>query len=338
MGQGTWSADSYRTYASNTGYRSAKSTADVFTSTRKGRTYVDPSLDVRQVVVRESCDSDFNPNSTPIIFGLDVTGSMGVYADKIARDALPELMTAILNEKPISDPHLMFMGIDDAKTSAGLAGNSIQMSQFEADIRIVEQLRLINLVGGGGGNDSESYDLAWYVAGTRTTHDRFKKRNLKGYLFTMGDEGAPKNVFSGRELTSCIGGEHPDDVTTQDMLAKAQETFHVFHIVIEEGGWWRTHTGVNRGYYSQSSNAASEDWEELLGSNVLYLSDFRCLNELVIRVLRANEVMLNPAYTHAEAFEAVKDILLEKKQINANGSFIEFDGEHAFSAWIKRNS
>lgn len=328
MGFGNWTASAYNSYADSTNYRSAKSAADVFTSTRKGRNYVHPDLDVRNIAIRESRDSDFNPSSTPVIFGLDVTGSMGSYADLIAREALPELMSTILNERPITEPHLMFMGIDDANTMSGINGTSIQMSQFEADIRILEALRNINLIGGGGGNDSESYDLAWYLAGTRTVHDRLQKRNLKGYMFTMGDEGVPRNIFDERSLTTFFGGEHADSVTTADMLEVASKMYHVFHIVIEEGSWWR----------SSNAREARGDWEELLGSNVLYLKDFRCLNELVLRAIKANEIMLNPQYTHAEAFEAAKDILLSKKMVNVNGSMVEFDGEYAFSAWAKRNA
>ena len=151
MGGGTWNSRDYEDYSARTSY-TTKSVKEVFASTA-----VPAALDPQRITLRESCDSVDNPTSTPLIFGLDVTGSMGQYASLIAKEGLPALMTAIMTDKPVSNPHLMFMGIDDAHTFR--VRDSLQVSQFEADLRILEQLREIYLVEGGGGNRSESYDL-----------------------------------------------------------------------------------------------------------------------------------------------------------------------------------
>jgi hypothetical protein len=266
MGAGNWTSDSYTSYASATNYRSA-SRAEVFRNNS-----IVPMLDPRKALLRESCDSNDNPNSTPVIIGLDVTGSMGEYAELIAKEQLPEIMTAILEGKPISDPHVMFMAFTDINTSDYM--NSFQVSQFEADIRVLEQLREIFLAGGGGGNSSESYDLPWYFAATRTKTDSFDKRGKKGFLFTIGDERAPYESVDSERLNRVFGGEH-QGFEPKEALAMAKEKYHVFHVVIEQGGGCRS-----------DLTRVRETWNAMLGSNVLYLSDFRCLAELITATMR----------------------------------------------------
>ena len=62
-------------------------------------------FDPKKIKMRESCDSTDNPSSTPVIVGLDVTGSMSSVLDAMARKGLGTLAEEIYNRKPISDPH-----------------------------------------------------------------------------------------------------------------------------------------------------------------------------------------------------------------------------------------
>ena len=105
MGSGTFDPKAYRTFTSST---VGKTTQQVFTSTAMKK-----NLDPKGVKIRESRDSVDNPNSTPIIVATDVTGSMGILADKIAREGLGTLFAAILARKPVTNPHMMFMAIGD---------------------------------------------------------------------------------------------------------------------------------------------------------------------------------------------------------------------------------
>jgi hypothetical protein len=267
MGAGSWSNADYTTYSTKTSYRSA--TRDEVFTNRK----LPEALDPRKILLRESCDSADNPNSTPVILALDVTGSMGEYAERIAKDSLPELMTHIYETRPISNPHIMFMGIDDMHQSKG---GPLQVSQFEADIRILEQLRQIWMVEGGGGNRSESYDLAWYFGAYKTKLDSVDKRGKKGFLFTFGDEEAPYEFMSERELKDVFGST--TQVITgapEDALAAAKEKYHVFHVVIEQGD-----------YCQHSLKRVRSSWTTMLGDNALYLRDFRNLPELVTATMR----------------------------------------------------
>ena len=221
MGHGSWTARAYSTYASTTGYTD-KSVHEVFSSRA-----VNKALNPFGVTVRESRDSDEHPNSIPIILGLDVTGSMGIYAHEIAVTHLPKLMNGIL--ETVTDPQIMFMAIDDVHASSPAA---LQASQFESDIRILEQLREVYLVAGGGGNRSESYDLTWYFAGNRTVIDSFEKRGQHGFLFTFGDEEAPYQTVTAEQLKSVFGPGEYTSMTPEQMLKQAQEMYQVFHIVI----------------------------------------------------------------------------------------------------------
>ena len=78
----------------------------------------------------------------------------------------------------------MAMAIGDAECDRA----PLQVTQFEADIRLADQLRELWIEGGGGGNRGESYHLPWAFAAMRTSTDCFERRGRKGYLFTIGDE------------------------------------------------------------------------------------------------------------------------------------------------------
>ena len=263
MGHGAWTACAYSTYASTTGYTD-KSVHEVFSSRA-----VNKALNPFGVTVRESRDSDEHPNSIPIILGLDVTGSMGIYAHEIAVTHLPKLMNGIL--ETVTDPQIMFMAIDDVHASSPAA---LQASQFESDIRILEQLREVYLVGGGGGNRSESYDLTWYFAGNRTVIDSFEKRGQHGFLFTFGDEEAPYQTVTAEQLKSVFGPGEYASMTPEQMLKQAQEMYQVFHIVIEQGSHYRRYPAEVR-----------SSWTNLMGSNVLFLKDSKYLSDLVLATI-----------------------------------------------------
>lgn len=268
MGFNRWTEETYATYASTTGYDTAPLNR-VFTR-RSSR----PDFVPATFTVRESVDSENNPESLPFIFALDVSGSMGEYARKIAVTHLPKLMNGLLECSTVKDPHIMFMGIDDIAWNVATA---VQASQFEADIKIIEQLRDINLVGGGGGNRTESYDLAWYFAAHKTKIDSFSKRNIPGFLFTFGDEGAPTETVSTNYLKSVFGLGEYCDMTPKQSLMAAGERYQVFHVVIEEGDFCQT---------PSSHTYVRNTWTELLGNNALFLSDVNYLADVVLATIR----------------------------------------------------
>jgi hypothetical protein len=265
MGGGTFSAKAYSAFTAST---VGKSTDEIYTNRS-----INALLNPKGVKVRESRDSVDNPHSTPLIVGIDVTGSMGMLADVIARQGLGTLFTSVLERKPISDPHVMFMGIGDANCDEA----PLQVSQFEADNRIVEQLTQIYIEQGGGGNDFESYNLPWYFAAYHTVHDSYEKRGKRGYLFTIGDEEAP-HPLTKHQLKHIIGDDVERELTTKELLVLAQRTYDVYHVIIEEGSHARSHL-----------SKVQSSWRELLGQKVITLADHTKLAETISSAIEVAE-------------------------------------------------
>ena len=262
------------TSADWTGYYKStvsKSTSDIFRS--KG---MDSDLDPMNVGMRESRDSDANPESTAIIIGCDVTGSMGMLAEKLVRGGLGILFTEIYDRKPVSDPHIMAMAIGDA-----VAGDRapLQVTQFEADLTIADQMEKIFLEGRGGGNSFESYDLPLYFAARHTSIDCFEKRGKKGYIFTMGDERAPSET-TVQSLKTYIGKDEgvQADIPMKDVVAQAQKMYNVYHIIIKEGG-----------HCSYDFDGVLNSWNELLGQRAIVLDDYTKLAEVIVSIIEINE-------------------------------------------------
>lgn len=287
MGSGSFDASAYRAYASTT---HGKTTDDIYSSRS-----IHANLNPKGVKIRESRDSADNPNSTPIIVAIDVTGSMGIIADVLAREGLGTLFKELLSRKPVTDPHLMFMAVGDANFDQA----PLQVSQFEADNRIVEQLTQIFIEHGGGGNNSESYNFPWYFAAHHTVHDSMIKRAKRGYLFTVGDEESPASLTRD-QIKEFIGDTLERELSTEDMLHEAQRNYDVFHIIIEEGLHARQHPDRVR-----------ESWRTLLGQHVISLADYKKLAETIVSTIEVVEGRDAKAVTEkfgTVVYDAVKSL------------------------------
>lgn len=265
MGSGRFDSRSYASYSAST---SSKSTEQIYSSR-----HMDNILSPFKIKTRESRDSSDNPNATPVIVALDVTGSMGMLADVIARSGLGVLFQSILDRKPIPDPHIMFMGIGDAACDSA----PLQCSQFEASNVIIDQLAKLWLEHGGGGNDSESYNLPWYFAAFHTSHDAFEKRGRKGYLFTVGDECSPHDL-TNYMIEKVCGDTLEQPLSTEVMLQLAQRCYNVYHINIMEGS-----------YASSHPDQVRQSWAKLLGQNVIHLKDHKKLAETIVSIIEVAE-------------------------------------------------
>lgn len=266
MGYARWSATDWKSYASTT---AAKSVDEIFT-TRGLRDEFDP----KTFDFRESRDSTINPNSNAIIIACDVTGSMGALADNLVRSGIGTAFEEILARQPVSDPHLMVMGVGDVTCDTA----PLQATQFEADIRIAEQLERIYIEHGGGGNSWESYNLPWYFAAEKTRIDCFEKRGKKGYLFTVGDEQVPEDLTRAQIKRVLNINLQMNEIANRDLLTMAARKYEIFHIIVEEGSHYRSHGDeVRRG------------WTELLGQRVIPLADHTKLSEVIVSTIEVNE-------------------------------------------------
>lgn len=259
MGNARWSDVDWNSHRRAT---SGKSRSEIFTSAT-----LDPLLDPAKIKFRESRDSAANPNSTPVILAVDVTGSMGILAEHIVRRDLGIIMSAIYDKKPVSDPHIMCMAIGDACCDQA----PLQVTQFEAAVNpLTEQVMKIWLEGGGGGNDGESYALPWLFAAAKTKCDAIKK-GRKGYLFTIGDESCLPTITKeqARKFLDVPGESDIDAKLLHDHLAK---DWNVFHLIVETS--------------ATETQGAIARWKALLGERAIVVPNHENLAEGIVVLMQ----------------------------------------------------
>jgi len=185
-----------------------------------------PLMNPKGLRVRECRDSADHPNALGIVFALDVTGSMDVIPDQLARHELPRFMKVLMDCK-VADPQVLFMAVGDATSDHA----PLQVEQFEATAELMDQwLTFSFLEGGGGGQNHESYELALYLLAEHTDMDCWAKRQKRGYLFMTGDE-LPYPAVSHHQVETLIGDRLDQDVPIAAVVAALQQTFHPFFLI-----------------------------------------------------------------------------------------------------------
>lgn len=306
MGYGSWTASSWDSYKTTKGYDASSTVHDMYKSKK-----VKDEFEPLSITIRESCDSNEHPNSTPIILALDVTGSMDRVLENISK-RLNVLLKEIYNKKPVDDPQVMFMAIGDTTCD----DHPLQVTQFESDIRIAEQLNDIYFERGGGGNDGESYTLAWYFAARHTKIDSFEKHNKKGIIFTIGDEPW-LDTISKEDIKAFVGDTIQADLTAEQLLTEVSRQYEVYHLVIEEGSYCR--------YYGDD---AKNKWISLIGQRTIPVSDCEKIPEIIVSILevmngknKADVVKGWDGSTSVVVQKAIKDIVAVSNEKNG---LIEF--------------
>lgn len=268
MGYGRFDDDEYVSRASTYAGRAVEE----YTSD-----HLNPNLNPADIKLRESRDSAANPESNAIILGVDLTGSMGFIADYVAKEGLGKLCKGIYDRKPISDPHIMIMGVGDMECDQA----PLQVSQFESEVKpLMDQVEQLWVHHGGGGNSYESYTLPWFFATTRTAIDCFEKRGRKGYLFTIGDE--PINpLIKKSQMSRTLGKVSKDDfrdIPAKELLQRVSEKYHVFHVIVDEGSCGK-------------DKSTHDSWVKVLGQNVIHMKDHTKLAETIITTIMVKEGM-----------------------------------------------
>lgn len=255
MGNSSWSNDAYKHLRAN---YSTKSKAQVFGSRR-----IDKDMSPTGVTFRESRDSATHPESLAIGVFLDETGSMGTIPEILVRHKLGHLMNTLIDHG-VPDAHVLFGGIGDQYADK----SPLQAGQFEAGTDELNRwLTKIYLEGGGGGQSMESYSLAWLFFARHTSIDCYEKRNQKGFLFTIGDEGVHK-ALEKELLTHLLGYPFYEEVTAEQALAEAQRMYHVFHLHVTE-----TATGA--------SGSIIDGWRKLLQERLILVEDHNNIAEII---------------------------------------------------------
>ncbi|MFI6361683.1 hypothetical protein ACIBG0_02940 [Nocardia sp. NPDC050630] len=272
MGYGRWDDTAYR--AAKT-FRASRGLEDFgYTAEMQGQPYVDwrahPALEPLGVTVRECRDSAEHGNSLPIAVLFDVTGSMG-RVPRIMQDKLGKLHGLLQRKGYAQDPQIMFGAIGDADSDRV----PLQVGQFESDNRMDEQLRNILLEGGGGGQKSESYELAAYFMATHVATDAWEQRGKRGYLFIIGDE-LNKAKLAGRHIRAVIGDHVRTDIEVASIYRELAKRWHVYYVL------------PNQSSYFDDPEIA-EHWRGLLGQNFMKLDDPAAVCELIALTIGLEE-------------------------------------------------
>ena len=258
MGSGKWSTNVYDAAAR---FR-ASTGASAFAYSDAGASRVHPALDPFGVAVRESRDSDEHPESLAIAVLFDVTGSMrGV--PRALQAKLPQLLGLLLRKGYVAHPQIMFGAIGDATCDRA----PLQIGQFESDNRMDDNLGRILLEGGGGGQKTESYELALYFMARHTATDCFERRGKRGYLFLIGDEMAYPQVKPA-EVRDVIGD-------------RLRQGMPVAQLTAELSARWDTYYILPAGASYVGDAQVLGFWRDLLGQNVLELADLDAVCETI---------------------------------------------------------
>lgn len=280
MGSGTWTTSSFSNYVTTTRAMSMDDFTSAHNLTAQNVYKANRLSEVLNPyqVMRECCDSDEHPNTLPVILALDVTGSMGSSSVKVAQK-LNEIMTDLYSDNDVPDIEFCIMGIGDLTYDMA----PIQMSQFESDIRIAEQLDTIYFEGGGGGNSFESYTAAWYMGVNHCKLDCWN-RGQKGIIITLGDEMPNpylpvKGLYNYNGLKSTVGDTHlQGDVETTDLLNEAREKFDLYHISVDD---------PNSSYsWHNEDNKLDIAWRKLLGDNNYYIANLDNLASTIANIIK----------------------------------------------------
>ena len=268
MGGGTWTTQAYNSYVSNTrGIEATNITLDSVNQFYVANS-LDPALNPRGVKVRECRDSEEHPHTLPVILALDVTGSMGSACAAVARQ-LDKIITGLYED--VADVEFMVMGIGDFAYDKA----PLQVSQFESDVRICDQLGKIWFERGGGGNGFESYTAAWYFALRHTDLDCWK-RGKKGVIITMGDE--PLNPYLPGKAFRHVFGHSGQDINTDEIYEQVIEKYDVFHIIIDDDD-------CSSKYYMEKNKST---WGKYLDGQHLFVRNSDDLPEVIHDIVMAH--------------------------------------------------
>ncbi|MBQ9762734.1 MAG: VWA domain-containing protein [Oscillospiraceae bacterium] len=310
MGHGSYRASDWAKLKESRGINAGSTVNQLFSNQT-----MDDRYNPKFFETRESCDSDDSPNSTPIIIGLDVTGSMGYLAEEIAKNALNETVTQIYAKQPVTNPHILCAAFGNHYDNAPL-----QVTQFEADIRVVEQLLDLWIERGGNGYSADTF--VWYFAAKHTRIDSFQKRGKKGFLFTLGDDFCSENLNYGTIYK--IFNEKARDYTIKELIDMASEQYELFHIITKPLG-----------------SSVEEDWKKLMPGRVALVDakSLAYLPQVIISIMQLSngkpreEVLEQWEEPMREAVKtAVKDVLPKKSHQGLFHSF-KSDGQQAKKWW-----
>lgn len=249
MGHGTYSSLTRSVRSDTVGYHT-KAASELF---QKGN--INNAMDPHGLIIRESRDSEEHPNSLGVIVGLDVTGSMGSIPHYLLKEGMDHMVQGIIDQG-INDPQVLFLGIGDHTCDHA----PLQVGQFESSDELLDHwLTTVWPEGHGGGNEGESYMLAWFIGAYYTSLDCQEKRDKKGLLFTIGDEPCLPTLPEKTQKDLMGTGQY-QTLTSQQILEAARQKYEVIHLHMRQ-----TRAG--------SVPETMQSWRDLIGDENLVILD-----------------------------------------------------------------
>ena len=131
---------------------------------------------------------------SPIVFALDVTGSMGNWS-KIIYDKMPMFYGQIMMQKYLKEPSISFCAVGDYTCDRA----PLQVTEFGQGKEIDQLISKMYLEGSGGGGYTESYEFPayfylnqcdlnnselpfWFITGDEAFYDTIDKQYIKKFL------------------------------------------------------------------------------------------------------------------------------------------------------------
>jgi hypothetical protein len=239
---------------------------DVYTDT----TGVGYSVAATNVIVTKGLAKEMNPlrfeeeclkcdKEDPIVFALDVTGSMGDWS-KIIFDKMPMFYGQIKQHDYLKDPAISFCGIGDYTSDEA----PLQVSDFAQGTDIDNLLKHLYLEGGGGGGYQESYEMAAYFYN--------KQVELLGheypFFFITGDEGF-RDTIKQKYISKYLGLFEKTDVSSKMIWDALLKKYNVFLI--------------KKPYDSPNETIVRKMWEDALGEErVLHIQNAKACIDIIL--------------------------------------------------------
>jgi len=275
MGGGSYSSSDFSSYSYSRGC-----SYDAVTHRVSGHKFTASSIAKElnaKGKIRECCNNDEHPNTVPVILALDVTGSMGTACDECAA-SISALMKDLYEQ--FKDVEVMVMGVGDFECDDA----PLQVSQFESDVRVAEQMDKVWLEKGGGGNGYESYTAPWWFGLYRTSLDCYDKQGRKGIIITMGDE--PLNpILNKSEVFDFLGEKTDRDKNAQyvfrtpELYEAASKKFDIYHITVKD---LRTNYDGHNEYYEDK---VDESFKEVIGEENYIVSSVNSLKNNIVKLI-----------------------------------------------------
>lgn len=280
MGGGSWTHEGYSARV-KANAAAGKSTFEYSDRVRRGEeqtlhALLDPTKEAGPTspfagkVMREVCVTPEHPDPTAMLLWLDVTGS-NYTAAKTVHSRLPDLQNYLKNGNFCNDPQINVSAIGDAYSDRF----PLQFGQYESDNRLDDQISVIVLERGGGGQVRETYELGAYMAARHVNLEPFHKYGKKGFVFFLGDEmpySAVEQQYGRHTLTSLTGDSIAKSIATKDLFDELQQQNHVFFLFQEQGAY--------------EARKIVPAWERLIGKdNIVRLKDPQHVVEVIAAVV-----------------------------------------------------